>query len=67
MKIKEVVKIIFVVVVIIGMMASYVMIGLQSPSPIQSSQEEFTGPVGEPTFNGPTYLPSEEIIDTLSE
>ncbi|MEK7641249.1 MAG: hypothetical protein AAB389_04625 [Patescibacteria group bacterium] len=55
---KSVLKVTFVLIVIIFLVASYVMTGF--PVPQKKSAVDFQGPTGEPSVNGPTNLPPEK-------
>ena len=65
---KKVFTIIFVIVVISGLSASYIFVGVggghNTPPP---ERPTFQGPEGEPFVEGPTSLPGEENLDTLVE
>ncbi len=57
---KKLLKIVFVVVVILGLMASYIFLGAPVPNQQQASTEEtvsFEGPDGAPFVSGPDSLP----------
>ncbi len=55
---KSVLKVTFVVIVIIFLVASYVLTGF--PAPRKKSAANFQGPTGEPSVDGPTNLPPEK-------
>ncbi len=61
--IKHALKVIFVIIVIIGLLASYIFMGTPAPAPEPTAQPgaqyyEFSGPNGEPFVNGPAGAPT---------
>ncbi|MEK7653976.1 MAG: hypothetical protein AAB345_01685 [Patescibacteria group bacterium] len=52
---KSFLKVTFVLIVIIFLVASYVMTGFRTP--VRKSAANFQGPTGEPSVDGPTQLP----------
>lgn len=53
---KSALKAIFVFLVIFGLVASYVMMGIQTRRPAPAAAD-FNGPTGEPTAKGPAGAP----------
>lgn len=53
---KSALKIIFIGIVIVGLVASYVFTGFGT-QPVRTTNADFQGPTGEPSTNGPTDLP----------
>ena len=56
---KSTLKIVFVILVILGLVGSYVLTGVPIRQPAQDATD-FKGPTGEPSTKGPSEAPPEE-------